>query len=278
MTFFSTSERLEIGNVPFISHGPKPSRAEALEYYRRVKNKFDLNINLYERVLNIKGSNGDFEISTDKHAYRSKKIIIAIGFFDHPNPLDVPGEQLEKVRHYYDDVHPYADQRVVVVGGGNSGVDVSLDIFRKGGEVTMVIKKDRLDDNVKYWVKPDIENRIKEGSITALFNSSVTRIKEKEVSVRTPDGVIDIENDFVLAMTGYHPDFAFLNRIGIKLSKEAEMIPEFNEKDLESNVKGIYLAGVVCGGMDTGRWFIENSIEHSGRIIRSIAAEVERVE
>ena len=266
MTFFSTSERLEIGNVPFISHGPKPTRTEALEYYRRVKSSWNLNVNLYEKVKSVKGDKNNFEIATDKNKYQAKNIIVSTGFFDYANYLNIPGEELPKVKHYYDDPHPYIDQKIVVVGGGNSAVDVALETFRRGSEVTMVIKKDRIDDGVKYWVKPDMENRIKEGSIKAYFNSHLTEIREKEVDIKTPDGKITIENDYVLAMTGYHPDFEFLTSTGIKLNEKRE--PIYNEETFETNVPGVFLAGVVSGGMDTSKWFIENSRYHAENIFK----------
>lgn len=264
MTFFSTSERLEIGDVPFISHGPKPTRTEALEYYRRVKSSWDLNVNLYEKVISVKGEKNNFIIVTDKNKYESKNIIVSTGFYDYANYMNIPGEDLPKVKHYYEDPHPYIDQKIVVVGGGNSAVDVALETFRRGADVTMVIKKDKIDDGVKYWVKPDIENRIAEGSIKAYFNSRLTQIREKEVDIETPDGELTIENDFVLAMTGYHPDFDFLTSMGIELNEKRE--PVYNPETFETNIAGIYLAGVVSGGMDTSRWFIENSRYHAENI------------
>jgi thioredoxin reductase (NADPH) len=264
MTFFSTSERLEIGEVPFISHGPKPTRTEALEYYRRVKSSWNLNVNLYEKVTEVKGEKNNFTITTDKNKYKTKNVIVSTGFFDYANYLNIPGEELTKVKHYYDDPHPYIDQKIIVVGGGNSAVDVALETYRRGSEVTMVMKKDKIDEGVKYWVKPDIVNRINEGSITAYFNSHLIEIKEKEVDVQTPKGKITIENDFVLAMTGYHPDFDFLTSMGIELNEKRE--PIYNPETFETNVKGVFLAGVVSGGMDTGKWFIENSRYHAENI------------
>lgn len=271
MTFFSTSERLEIGNIPFISHGPKPTRTEALEYYRRVKSSWNLNVNLYEKVVSIEGEKNNFKIKTGKNKYESKNVIISTGFFDYANYLNIPGEDLPKVKHYYEDPHPYIDQKIVVVGGGNSAVDVALETFRRGSDVTMVIKKDKIDDGVKYWVKPDIENRIAEGSIKAFFNSHLTEIREKEVDIETPDGSLTIENDFVLAMTGYHPDFEFLTSMGIELNKKRE--PMYNSNTFETNKKGIFLAGVVSGGMDTSKWFIENSRYHAENIFEYLVKE-----
>ena len=264
MNFFSTSERLEIGEVPFISHGPKPTRTEALEYYRRVKSSWNLNVHLYEKVLSVEGEKDNFKITTDKNTFESNNVIVSTGFFDFVNYLNIPGEDLPKVKHYYDDPHPYIDQKIVVIGGGNSAVDVALETFRRGSEVTMVIKKDKIDDGVKYWVKPDMENRIAEGSIEAYFNSYLSEIRDKEVDIETPDGKLTIENDFVLAMTGYHPDFNFLTSMGIQLNENKE--PVYNPQTFETNVKGIFLAGVVSGGMDTGKWFIENSRYHAENI------------
>ncbi len=271
MNFFSTSERLEIGEVPFISHGVKPNRTEALEYYRRVKQSWKLNVNTYEKVNSVIGDDGDFQIKSDKEIYKSKKVIIAIGFYDHANKLNIKGEELPKVKHYYDEPHAYVDQKVLVVGGGNSAVDVALETYRYGAaEVSMVLRKDHLENNVKYWVKPDIENRISEGSIKTYFNSELVEISERFVKIKTPNGIIEKENDFVLAMTGYHPDFDFLKSIGIKYRDEISKEPFYDDVTFETNVPGIYLAGVVCCGLDTGFWFIENSRFHAVNIIEDI--------
>lgn len=266
MTFFSTSERLEIGQVPFIAHGYKPTRREALEYYRRVKEKWELNIRTYERVLEVDGEEGNFTVRTTKGVYKSKAVIIATGFYDHPNLLNVPGEDLPKVKHYFDEPHPYAYHKVAVIGAGNSSVDVALETFRRSAEVTMVIRESELKDSVKYWVKPDIENRIAEGAIKAYFNSNITAIRETEIDVQTPEGSITLENDFVLAMTGYRPDYRFLEHVGIETSRDDDLIPLYDPDTFQSNRKGVFLAGVVCGGMNTGRWFIENAHEHATRI------------
>ena len=271
MNFFSTSERLEIGEVPFISHGVKPNRTEALEYYRRVKQSWELNVNTYERVLSIEGENNNFLITTSKNKYYSKKIIIAIGFYDQANKLNIAGEELKKVKHYYDEPHAYVDQNILIIGGGNSAVDVALETYRYGAKaVTMAIRKSSLEDNVKYWVKPDIENRIKEGAIKAYFNSDVLEIKEDCVRIKTEFGIREIENDFVLAMTGYHPDFEFLKSCGLNFVDDKTKEPVYDDVTFESNVKGIYLAGVVCCGIDTGKWFIENSRYHAVNIIEDI--------
>jgi thioredoxin reductase (NADPH) len=271
MTFFSTSERLEIGGVPFMSLNPKPKRAEALEYYRRVAQDHKLNIHLFETVENVERSNDNtFEIKTSKKNYISANIIVATGFYDLPQMLHVPGEQLSKVKHYYNDPHYYAFQKVVVVGASNSSVDAALETWRKGADVTMVVRKDAIGKSVKYWVKPDIENRIKEGSIKAYFNSNIKVIHERTVDIETPDGLITLENNFVLALTGYHPDFNLLKHLQITLSEDEKQCPLYSGETMETNQKGIYLAGVVCGGYDTHKLFIENSRVHADKIINAI--------
>jgi thioredoxin reductase (NADPH) len=270
MTFFSTSERLEIGGVPFVSHGDKPTRREALEYFRRVKNSWQLNVNTYEKVINIEGDEGNFRIITNKKEYRASYIIIATGFYDLPNMLNIPGEDLPKVKHYFDEAHPYAYLKIIVVGAANSAVDAALETYRRGSEVTMVIREDKIKDSVKYWVKPDIENRIKEGSIKAYFKSHLVKVTENEAAIKTPDGIITIPNDFVFAMTGYHPDFSFLEKIGIKSTEDDQKSPIYNPETFETSKEGIYLAGVVCGGMDTGKLFIENSRYHASNIFDSL--------
>ncbi len=270
MTFFSTSEKLEIGGVPFVSNNIKPTRAEALEYYRRVSEKFALNICLFENVENIEDLSGHYLIKTSKSTYKARNIIVSTGFYDVPNSMNIPGENLPKVRHYYKDPHFYARQKVVVVGANNSSVDAALETYRKGAEVTMVIRQDQIGERVKYWVRPDIVNRINEGSIKTYFNSSLQAVREHEVDIETPEGILTIPNDFVLAMTGYQPDFSFLQKLGIHLSEDKMRIPEHNPETMETNKKGIFLAGVVCGGMDTHIWFIENSREHGERILKAI--------
>lgn len=270
MTFFSTSERLEIGNVPFVSNNNKPTRSEALEYYRRIVTSFELNIHLFEKVTEVKKVNDHFKIITSKAEYESLNIIVCTGFYDIPYLLNVKGEELQKVKHYYDDPHFYAFQNVLVVGAANSAIDAALETWRKGAKVTMVIRGSEISNRVKYWVKPDIENRIKEGSIKAYFNSEIKEIREKEVDISTPDGMVTIENDWVLSMTGYQPDLKFLKSMGIEISDDEVCKPSYNESDYESNVKGIYLAGVICGGMNTHLLFIENSREHAKKIINGI--------
>ena len=271
MKFFSTSERLEIGNVPFVSNNPKPTRAEALEYYRRVVTSFDLKIHLFEKVTEIKKAGSIFQIKSSKSVYESSNIVISTGFYDIPYLLNVKGEDLPKVKHYYDDPHYYAFQNVLVVGAANSAIDAALETWRKGANVTMVIHSDKISDRVKYWVKPDIENRIKEGSIIAYFNSEIKEIREQEVEIKTPEGIVTVKNDWVLAMTGYKPNLGFLRDAGIKISEDNVCKPEYSESNYETNVKGIYLAGVICGGMNTHRLFIENSREHAEKIVNDIS-------
>lgn len=266
MTFFSTSDRLEIGGVPFISHGVKPTRREALEYYRRITESFALPVNLYETVTGLTGELGAFEISTTKATYVAERVIISSGFYSDPYRMNIPGEDLPKVKHYYDEPHAYAFQKVIVVGGGNSAVDVALETYRCGSDVTLVVREPALKDGVKYWVRPDIENRIKEGTIRAYFNSELTRISESDVEIRTPEGPITLANDFVFAMTGYQPDFGFLEKAGITFHDDEFKTPMIDENTLESNRPGLYLAGVIIGGYNTGKWFIENTRTH-GEII-----------
>jgi thioredoxin reductase (NADPH) len=270
MTFFSTAEKLEIGNLPFVSTNPKPKRAEALEYYRRVALTYSLNIRLFEEAQQIRKDLDVFTVVTSKGNFRAKKVIVATGFYDIPITMDVPGENLAKVRHYYSEPHYYAHQNVVVVGASNSSVDAALETYRKGASVTMVVRGPHISPRVKYWVKPDIENRITFGEIKAYFNSSIREITEDKVLISTPDGEVTLENDFVLALTGYRPDFDFLKRIGIQLDKDNCFVPQYDPETMETNVKGLFLAGVVCGGLNTHTWFIENSRVHAEQIIRSI--------
>lgn len=272
MTFFSTSEKLEIGGIPFVSNNIKPSRAEALEYYRRVAGKYELELRLFEEVKSVLKNNEDYQVRTSKSDYLAKNIIISTGFYDIPNLLNIPGEELPKVRHYYKDPHFYANQKVVVVGANNSSVDAALETYRKGAEVSMVIRESQIGERVKYWVRPDIVNRIKEGSIKAYFNSQIGTVREHDLDIIGADGTVTIPNDFVLAMTGYQPDFSFLRKLGIHISEDEKQTPEHDPETMETNMKGIYLAGVVCGGMDTHVWFIENSRVHAEMIIKNIIA------
>ncbi len=271
MIFFSTSERLEIGEVPFVSHSDKPNRREALEYYRRVKDSWDLNVNTYEKVKSVQGEKNNFTVETEKGKYFCNNLIISTGFYDTPHLMNVPGENLPKVKHYFQEAHPVAYLDIIIIGAGNSAVDVALETYRRGSKVTMVIREDKIKNSVKYWVKPDIENRIKEGAIKAFFNSTITEIRENEVDIKTPDGIVTIKNDFVFAMTGYEPDFDFLENAGVKVSNDPARTPQFNEETFETTKEGIYLAGVVCGGMETGKWFIENSRDHAINIFDHIS-------
>ena len=274
MTFFSTSQKLEIGEVPFISHGDKPTRREALEYYRRAASTWKLNLHLYETVEMV-GKQGEvFTVATNKAQYKASSVIVATGFYDLPNLMGVPGEELPKVKHYYDDPHLYAHQKVLVVGAANSAIDAALETYRKDAEVTIVVRSGEISSRVKYWIKPDIDNRIKEGSIKAYFNSELKKITEKTVEIATPEGLVTLENDFVLAMTGYKPDFDFLAKIGIELDDDNCLRPAHSDDTYETNIPNLYLAGVVCGGMKTSRWFIENSREHAEVVLKQIADRV----
>ncbi|AZA58322.1 YpdA family putative bacillithiol disulfide reductase [Chryseobacterium shandongense] len=273
MRFFSTAEKLEIGGIPFISTAPKPGRQEALEYYQGIARQRDIHIKLYEKVESVSRKNEIFVIETSKGKYSARSVIISTGFYDIPNLMNIPGENLPKVKHYYTEPYPYAKQKIVVVGSSNSAVDAALETYRKGAEVTMIIRHSEISKSVKYWVKPDIENRISEGSISAHFNAELMEIKEKTVIFKDEKGEIhEIENDFVLAMTGYLPDFDFLKNSGIKLQGEC-LNPLYNSETMETNIPGLYLAGVVCGGKDTHLWFIENSRIHAEIIIKSILSK-----
>ncbi|MGA7838239.1 MAG: NAD(P)-binding domain-containing protein, partial [Ignavibacteriaceae bacterium] len=241
-----------------------------LEYFRRVAESWKLNANTYETAKDIEGEKDNFIVNTDKGKYTGRNVIIATGFYDKPNLINVPGEDLQKVHHYFKEAHPFAYHKLLIIGAGNSAVDVALETYRRGSDVTMVIREDKLKDSVKYWVKPDLENRIKEGAIKAYFNSEISEIKEKEVEIKTPDSIVTVENDFVFAMTGYQPDFSFLKGVGIKLSDDGAKTPQFDDSTFETNRKGVYLAGVVCGGMETGKWFIENSRDHAISIFENI--------
>lgn len=273
MTFFSTSERLEIGGIPFVSISVKPTRNEALEYYRRATLSHQLNVHLQEDVKTIQTGAGGYVVTTSKQTYRATYIVIATGFYGIPVLMNIEGEDLPKVTHYYKEPHFYAMNKVVVVGANNSAVDAALETYRKGADVTMVIRDNEIGKRVKYWVKPDVENRIAEGSIKAYFNSTLKAIHEHSVEIETEHGVETIENDYVIAMTGYKPDFSFLEKAGIELSADAKLKPTYNPVTMETNMKNIYLAGVVCGGMDTHTWFIENSREHAYFIVNDIVAK-----
>lgn len=267
MTFFSTSQRLEIGDVPFVSINPKPNRNEAVEYYRRVAEKFSLNIHLYEAVETVKKEEyGLFAVKTSKRTYSARYVVVSTGFYDVPVLMNIPGEALPKVTHYYKDPHQYAFQRVLVVGANNSAIDAALETYRKGAQVTLVIRGQEIGSYVKYWVRPDIENRIKEGEIKVYYGSTLKSIEPDTVHLQTPEGELVLENDFVIAMTGYTPDFKLLKNLGLELTNDHANCPVYNPDTMESSIPGLYLAGVVCGGMDTHKWFIENSRVHAEQI------------
>ncbi len=271
MTFFSTSQNLEIGDVPFISHVDKPTRREALEYYRRIYDSWKLKVRLYEPVENLQRQpNGFYEIQTTKGIYSTHSVIVATGFYDTPRLMHVPGENLPKVKHFYDEAHHYVGQKVLVVGAANSACDVALETYYKGAEVTMAVREDKIYEKVKYWIRPNIENRIAEGSIKAYFKTTVKAIKEKEVLLNTPEGEVVLENDFVLAMTGYMPDYGFLEKIGIAILDDEMKHPQMNTETFESNLPNVYLAGVVQAGLHTSKLFIENTRHHGEVIISQI--------
>lgn len=274
-TFFSTSDKLEIGDIPFISHNVKPTRTEALEYYRRVSNSWELNLSLYNEVLKIKNENDYFSITTQNGKFESRNIVICTGFYDIPYLLNIPGENLDKVLHYYNESHPYYQMDIAIVGAGNSAVDVALDTYRKGAKsVTMVIRENEVGENIKYWVKPDIMNRINNKEIQAYFNSEITEIKKRNITVKTPEKSLELKNDFVLAMTGYQPNYNLLENLNVKILDDEFKTPSYNEKTMKTNIEGVFLAGVICGGLKTNKWFIENSREHSKKILSTIIKDL----
>ncbi|NUQ25427.1 MAG: YpdA family putative bacillithiol disulfide reductase [Saprospiraceae bacterium] len=274
MTFFSTSRLLEIGEVPFISHGDKPTRFEALEYYRRIWQSWQLEVRLYEEVEKMEPiGGGTYRVHTSKAQYDATAVIVATGFYDTPCLLNVPGESLPKVKHYYDDAHPYAGQDVLVVGAANSACDVALETYYKGARVTMAIREAEIYSGVKYWIRPNIENRIKEGSIKAFFNTKVKAIYPDEVLLSGPDGDFRIPNDFVMAMTGYQPNYPFLERLGLRMATDEAQAPLHNPDTLETHLPNVFLAGVVCAGKKTNKLFIENTRDHGDLIIREITAK-----
>jgi thioredoxin reductase (NADPH) len=271
MEFFSTPDLIEIGGYPFPIQGYKPTREEAVEYYRGVAAQEKLDIRLYERVLEVRGRAGNFTVVTDKHEHRARNVIVSIGFFDEPNLLNVPGEDLPKVTHYYREPYPYVRQKVAVIGARNSAAKAALDCYRHGAQVTLIVRSSRLSDKVKYWIKPDLENRIKEGSIKAYFNTTVDKIRSTSLVLRTPSGTVEIDNDWVLAMTGYRPDYSFLEALNIDIGNDPYRTPIYDETTFETSRRGIYLAGTVCGGLRTGRWFIENGRFHARQIAKHMA-------
>ena len=259
MQFFSSSEKLEIDEIPFISKEAKPKRDEALEYYRRIVTTNKLKINLFEKVNHISRDQDIFTIISNKATYKAGSVVIATGFYDIPNYMNVPGENLDKVSHYYKEPHFYANQKLAVIGASNSAVDAALECYRKGADVSLIIRGEEVGQRVKYWVRPDIINRIEEGSIKAYFNTTVKAITNDSILLNTDTGEEEIENDFVLALTGYRPNFSFLEKLGVNISEDDKKLPEYNPETMETNVSGLYLAGVICGGMETHKWFIENS-------------------
>lgn len=275
MTFFTTSELLEIGDIPFPSPNAKPTRNEALEYYRQVAAHYRLDVRQYHRVDRVEGSDGQFSAHlVDRFGrpcvLRSRKLIVATGYYDIPNHCGMPGEGLSKVHHYYDDPHPYFGADVVVIGGKNSAAIAALELWRHGARVTLVHRGPEMHRHVKYWIKPDIENRIKNGEIRALFNSQVVEIAPDTVTVETPAGREVLPNDFVFALTGYRPDFTFLESMGVRF-EGPDRLPVCNPETLESNVPGIYLAGVIVAGSRTNEIFIENGRFHGKQIARALA-------
>lgn len=269
MTFFSTSLKLEIGNTPFISHSEKPTRREALEYYRRVAEFWKLPIHLYEPVEGLEAlPEGLYKVKSRKGEYLTRSVVVATGFYDTPRLMGVPGEDLPKVKHFYDEAHPYIGQKVLVVGAANSACDVALETYYKGAEVTMAIRESGIYEKVKYWIKPNIENRIAEGSIKAYFHTTVKEIKPATVVLNTPQGELELENDFVLAMTGYQPNYDFLRKMGIAINDDEERTPVMNPETFESNLPNVYLAGVVQAGLNTSKLFIENTRHHGEVIVR----------
>jgi thioredoxin reductase (NADPH) len=274
MTFFTTPELLEIGNIPFPSPNPKPTRNEALQYYRLVAAHYKLDVRQYERVERVDGADGNFTVHTEDRfgrpgQLRTRKLIISTGYYDLPNLMCIPGEDLSKVHHYYNDPHPYFDTDVVVIGGKNSAAIAALELWRSGARVTLVHRHEGMHRHVKYWIKPDIENRIKNGEIKAYFNTEVVEITPDAVVLQTPQGLTTVKNDFVFAMTGYHPDFSFLESLGVKF-EGPDKLPLCNHETLESNVPGIFLAGVIVAGSRTNEIFIENGRFHGGQIARAL--------
>ena len=268
MTFFSTSKKLEIGDIPFISHTEKPTRREALEYYRRLVYHYKLYVVYKQKVEQVEKKGDDhFLLTTSDTEYETSNIVIATGFYDNPRKLDVPGADLPKVKHYYDDPHPYIDMNILVLGGANSACDVALETWAHGAKVTMAIRKPELYPRVKYWILPNIQNRIKEGSIQAHFNTAVTEITETTVTLATADGELTLQNDFVLAMIGYKPDFSLLDQLGITYDDQVQRIPAFDPDICETTVPGVFVAGVLNGGLKTSSLFIENTRDHGEKIM-----------
>ena len=282
MTFFTTPELLEIGDIPFASPNQKPTRQEALEYYRKVAEHYKLDVRQYEPMQRIEGSDNSFVVhTTDLHgrnrAYKARKLILATGYYDLPNMMNVPGEELPKVLHYYREPHPFFGLDVLIVGGKNSAAIAALELWRHGARVTMVHRGEGVRPSVKYWIRPDIENRIKAGQVRAYFNSTVKEITPDNVVLNTPEGEVTLANDWVFALTGYHPDFDFLHGLGIQIRGDADKKPVVDPQTLESNVSGIYLAGVLIAGMRTSEIFIENGRFHGQAIAADLKEKLRAV-
>lgn len=275
MVFFTTPELLEIGGIPMTSLNEKPGRTEALKYYRRVAEYFRLNIHQYERVLAVEGDDNDFVVKTNLANYRARKIILATGYYDLPNMLNVPGEDLEKVIHYYKEPHPYFNHDVAVIGAKNSAAIAALELYWTGARVTLIHRGAGISSKVKYWIKPNIENRIKNGEVRAFFNTRVLEILPKSIILDTPEGKLELKNDFVFALTGYRPDLEFMGALGIQLEPETQK-PRTDPDTLESDRPGIYLAGVIVAGMHTNEIFIENGRFHGKKIAEAIAEALAR--
>ena len=271
MEFFSTPELIEIGGHPFPIQQYKPTREDALEYYRLVAAREKLDVRLYETVVDLRGAHNDFTVVSEKGEHRGRHVVVATGFFDQPRKLNVPGEDRSKVTHYYKEPFAYAHQKVAVIGAKNSAAKAALDCYRHGAEVTLVVRSATLSDSIKYWIRPDLENRIKEGSIKAFFSTSVREIRETTILLERGDAVHEVANDWVLAMTGYHPDFSFLARLGIAFADDQHRTPIYDETTFETNRPGVYIAGTVCGGYHTSRWFIENGRFHARQIATHIS-------
>lgn len=271
MEFFSTPDLIEIGGHPFPVRGYKPLREEAIEYYRGVCEREGLDVRLYEQVLAVTGEQGEFTVKTTRGEHQARNVVVATGFFDKPNVLNVPGEDLPKVTHYYREPYPYVRQKVAIVGARNSAAKAALDCYRHGAEVTLLVRSATLSDKIKYWIRPDLENRIKEGSIKALFNTVIREIHPSHLVLQTSDGLHEIANDFVVAMTGYQPDYPFLESLAITFADDPYRTPIFDEHSFETARPGLYLAGTVCGGYQTGRWFIENGRFHARQIATHLA-------
>ena len=274
MTFFSTSVLLEIGDVPFISHNTKPTRSESLEYYNRVYQSWKLKAKFYEEVINVEREDGIYILKTNKQIYQTRSIILSTGFYDTPRMMNIKGEHLPKVKHFYDEPHPYIAQKVLVIGAANSACDVALELYYKGAEVTMAVRKEQLSQRVKYWIKPNIENRIKEGTIKAYFNTTVAEITPNSVILNTPEGQVELENDWVLAMTGYKPNFDLFRKIGIELADDGFLTPSHNKETLETNMPNVYISGVINAGLQTSKLFIENTRIHAEMIMNDLAKKV----